>query len=119
VKSLHFLNQVQLADRWHMSPRTLERWRWLGQPPRFTKIGGKVLYRLGTSRLSRERSSGSTPRVAPGRGRLPSARRMGRMRSSSRDHAPTHSSSEYSHVLLFALYFAKRNIRLTNALVFC
>ena len=46
MKSLHFLNQVQLADRWHMSPRTLERWRWLGQPPRFTKIGGKVLYRL-------------------------------------------------------------------------
>jgi hypothetical protein len=46
VKSLHFLNQVQLADRWHMSPRTLERWRWLGQAPRFTKIGGKVLYRL-------------------------------------------------------------------------
>ena len=26
------LTQVQVADRWQMSVRTLERWRWLGQP---------------------------------------------------------------------------------------
>ena len=40
------LNQVQLADRWRMSERTLERWRWLGQGPRFMKLGGRVAYRL-------------------------------------------------------------------------
>jgi hypothetical protein len=40
------LTQGQLADRWRMSPRTLERWRWLGEGPRFLKIGGRVVYRL-------------------------------------------------------------------------
>jgi hypothetical protein len=40
------LTQSQLADRWQMSPRTLERWRWLGEGPRFLKIGGRVVYRL-------------------------------------------------------------------------
>ena len=42
----HHLNQTELARRWRMSERTLERWRWLGQPPRFLKIGGRVVYRL-------------------------------------------------------------------------
>jgi predicted site-specific integrase-resolvase len=41
----HF-TQVQVADRWQMSVRTLERWRWLGQGPRFMKLGGRVAYRL-------------------------------------------------------------------------
>ena len=40
------LNQVELARRWKISSRTLERWRWRGQGPRFLKIGGRVLYRL-------------------------------------------------------------------------
>lgn len=40
------LNQVQLARRWHLSPRTLERWRWLGQGPAFLKLGGRIVYRL-------------------------------------------------------------------------
>jgi predicted site-specific integrase-resolvase len=40
------LNQIELADRWKVSPRTLERWRWLGQGPRFMKLGGRVAYRL-------------------------------------------------------------------------
>lgn len=39
------LRQEQLAERWHMSPRTLEQWRWLGKGPRFLKIGARVLYR--------------------------------------------------------------------------
>ena len=38
------LTQDQLADRWHMSPRTLEQWRWLGKGPVFLKIGARVLY---------------------------------------------------------------------------
>jgi predicted site-specific integrase-resolvase len=42
----HFLNQARLADRWQISPRTLERWRWQGEGPAFVKIGGRVVYRL-------------------------------------------------------------------------
>ena len=40
------LHQVELARRWKLSPRTLERWRWLGQGPQYVKIGGRVVYRL-------------------------------------------------------------------------
>ena len=43
---LAHINQCQLAKRWNMSPRTLERWRWLGQGPVFLKLGGRVVYRL-------------------------------------------------------------------------
>lgn len=41
-----FLNQSRLATRWHVSPRTLERWRWKGEGPAFLKIGGRVVYRI-------------------------------------------------------------------------
>jgi hypothetical protein len=44
VGSMTKLTQGQLADRWHISPRTLEQWRWLGKGPRFLKIGARVLY---------------------------------------------------------------------------
>ena len=40
------LTQGKLADRWQISPRTLERWRWLGEGPPFLKIGGRVVYRV-------------------------------------------------------------------------
>jgi hypothetical protein len=40
------LNQIDLARRWRISPRTLERWRWLGEGPRYLKLGGRVLYRV-------------------------------------------------------------------------
>ena len=40
------LNQYELARRWRLSPRTLERWRWIGDGPDFLKIGGRVVYRL-------------------------------------------------------------------------
>lgn len=40
------LNQIELADRWNISERTLERWRWSGEGPAFLKMGGRVLYRL-------------------------------------------------------------------------
>ena len=42
----HCLNQQQLARRWGISHRTLERWRYNGQGPAFLKLGGRVLYRL-------------------------------------------------------------------------
>ncbi|MBM3952647.1 MAG: helix-turn-helix domain-containing protein [Rhodospirillales bacterium] len=40
-----FLNQIELAGRWRLSHRTLERWRWQGRGPRYLKIGGRVVYR--------------------------------------------------------------------------
>ena len=43
---LRHLNQVQLSRRWSISPRTLERWRWLKAGPQYLKIGGRVVYRL-------------------------------------------------------------------------
>ena len=30
----HHLNQIELSRRWRISPRTLERWRWLGEGPK-------------------------------------------------------------------------------------
>jgi len=41
------LNQIDLARRWRVSERTLERWRWRRQGPEFLKIGGRVVYRIG------------------------------------------------------------------------
>ena len=40
------LNQRELAQRWGISPRTLERWRSIGFGPAFLKLGGRVAYRL-------------------------------------------------------------------------
>ena len=40
------LTQHQLAKRWGLSPRILERWRWIGSGPTFLKIGGRVAYRV-------------------------------------------------------------------------
>ena len=40
------LTQNELAQRWRISPRTLERWRWLGEGPQYLKIGGRVVYRF-------------------------------------------------------------------------
>jgi hypothetical protein len=40
------LNQVELARRWSLSPRSLERWRWLRRGPDFLKLGGRIVYRL-------------------------------------------------------------------------
>ncbi len=44
--AIRHLNQIELAARWNISPRTLERWRWLGEGPVFIKMGGRVVYRL-------------------------------------------------------------------------
>lgn len=41
-----FLQQKELAARWRVSPRTLERWRWRKTGPTFIKIGGRVIYAL-------------------------------------------------------------------------
>ncbi len=40
------LTQTELARRWRISPRTLERWRWLNQGPAFLKLGSRIAYRI-------------------------------------------------------------------------
>ena len=43
---MQHLDQKALAERWLLSPRTLEQWRWQGKGPRFLKVGARVVYRL-------------------------------------------------------------------------
>ncbi len=38
------LTPRQLATRWHVSEKTLERWRYTGTGPGFVKIVGRILY---------------------------------------------------------------------------
>jgi DNA-binding XRE family transcriptional regulator len=38
--------QAELARRWRVSPRTLERWRSEGYGPAWLTIGGSIRYRL-------------------------------------------------------------------------
>lgn len=40
------LTQNELATRWRLSPRTLERWRSKGTGPEFLKLGSRCVYRL-------------------------------------------------------------------------
>jgi hypothetical protein len=40
------LTQAEVARRWRISPRTLERWRWLDTGPAYLKLGGTVTYRI-------------------------------------------------------------------------
>ena len=44
--AIRHLNQIELAARWNISPRTLERWRWKGEGPPYLKMVGRVVYRL-------------------------------------------------------------------------
>jgi hypothetical protein len=46
IESLCHLTQLDLARRWRISPRTLERWRWLQQGPAYLRLGGVIAYRL-------------------------------------------------------------------------
>ena len=61
----HF-HQVELARRWKLSPRTLERWRWLGQGPRHLKIGGRVVYKLEDIEAFEEESVRTSTSTAAG-----------------------------------------------------
>jgi hypothetical protein len=40
------LTQFEVARRWRLSHRTLERWRHGRQGPAYLKLGGAVVYRL-------------------------------------------------------------------------
>ncbi|WP_338065783.1 helix-turn-helix domain-containing protein [Oceaniglobus ichthyenteri] len=76
----HCLNQKELARRWGISHRTLERWRHVGQGPTFLKLGGRVLYRreeieaFEESQLQRAKVvSAAIDRAGPAEGRRLSA----------------------------------------------
>lgn len=61
-----FLDQHELAERWRVSPRTLERWRWQKTGPNYTKLGGKVAYAITDVEAyeSRRRAETHSPSVA-------------------------------------------------------
>ena len=66
VRPSPYLTQEDIATRWAISPRTLERWRWLGIGPRYLKIRGRVRYRqedIDTYEAAqvRESTSGGVP----------------------------------------------------------
>jgi hypothetical protein len=113
------LNQIELSRRWQVSPRTLERWRWLGQGPRFMKLGGRVAYRLEDveafeveqlrQRTPRRRRSGAST-IGP---------KDARMSSLSLECVRVRcSSTKYSRLLLFSTYFAQSIISVSNTLSF-
>ncbi len=56
------LTTLELAMRWNMSPRSLERWRHLGQGPRYIPLPRKVVYRVAdVEAYERERLKESPP----------------------------------------------------------
>ena len=44
--SVRHLVQSELAERWRVSPRTLERWRSDGTGPAWLQLNGRVVYRI-------------------------------------------------------------------------
>jgi hypothetical protein len=46
AQSVRHFYQEDLARRWGMSPRTLERWRSERTGPPYLKIRGRILYRV-------------------------------------------------------------------------
>ena len=56
------ITQAELARRWRLSPRTLERWRWQGNGPAYLKIGGRIVYRkedVAEFEIQQRKTSGS------------------------------------------------------------
>jgi len=41
-----FISEIELANRWGLSPKTLQRWRGLGKGPLFAKFSKRVGYPL-------------------------------------------------------------------------
>lgn len=45
METTHLLTE-EVARRWKVSPRTLERWRYVGIGPKYRRVGGRVIYAL-------------------------------------------------------------------------
>ena len=63
---MHFLNPHELAARWRVSTKTLERWRNDGGGPAYLKLQGRILYRMSEvesfeARQTQPASSGVQP----------------------------------------------------------
>ena len=72
--SVTHLNQVELAARWKISPRTLERWRWTGEGPAFIKIGGRVVYAIADLQAWADRGARTSTDIAGAHPVLPARR---------------------------------------------
>ena len=59
----YFLRERELAARWRLSLRTLQRWRHAGNGPAWHKINGRVIYSREEVLASEEaaRRSGDDP----------------------------------------------------------
>lgn len=55
------LNQFELAKRWRMSQRTLERWRWQGIGPTYLKLGMRIVYRISDVEAFEQRGAHTPP----------------------------------------------------------
>jgi hypothetical protein len=61
TKPTRHLGQKELARRWNLSHRTLERWRSKGGGPQFIRLLGRCLYRIeDIERFEQERLRDST-----------------------------------------------------------
>lgn len=40
-----FLTSTELAIRWKLTRKTIEKWRCAGKSPPYKKIGGRILYK--------------------------------------------------------------------------
>lgn len=40
------LLEGELAERWRVSVRTLQSWRWKGRGPAYLRVCGRILYRI-------------------------------------------------------------------------
>ncbi|WP_408951592.1 helix-turn-helix transcriptional regulator [Lysobacter sp. Hz 25] len=41
-----YFNEAALAERWQLAASTLRKWRSRGDGPAYTKLGGRVRYRV-------------------------------------------------------------------------
>jgi hypothetical protein len=39
-----YLTTAQLAERWHLRPKTLANWRSMGKGPPYIRVGARALY---------------------------------------------------------------------------
>lgn len=60
--SVRHLGQRDVAARWRLSVRTLERWRACRKGPPFLKLGGKVVYCIDDiEEFEKMQRQGTTP----------------------------------------------------------
>ena len=61
---MSFLNPRELAARWRVSTKTLERWRNEGGGPASLKLHGRILYRVSEVESFEARQTQRTSSIA-------------------------------------------------------